>query len=60
MILYTQKNKEPYVDIFYTFHVRNKVIVHPCTGIEALTGRTAHRVSRVIALPFHDHATRSG
>ena len=27
---------------------------HPCTG------RTAHRGSRGIALPFHDHGTRRG
>jgi hypothetical protein len=34
-----------------------------CTLVQALrlcTGRTAHRGSRGIALPFHDHCTRSG
>ena len=34
-----------------------------CTHVQALrlcTGRTAHRGSRGIALPFHDHGTRSG
>ena len=34
-----------------------------CTLVQALrlcTGRTAHRRSRVIALPFHDHGTRRG
>ena len=34
-----------------------------CTHVEALrlrTGRTAHRGSRGIALPFHDHGTRRG
>ena len=34
-----------------------------CTLVQALrlcTGRTAHRESRGIALPFHDHGTRSG
>jgi hypothetical protein len=31
-----------------------KVKVHPCTG------RTAHRGSRGIALPYHDHDTRRG
>jgi len=34
-----------------------------CTLIQALrlcTGRTAHRGSRGIALPFHDHDTRRG
>ena len=33
------------------------------TLVQALrlcTGRTAHRRSRVITLPFHDHGTRSG
>jgi hypothetical protein len=34
-----------------------------CTLLQALrlcTGRTAHRGSRGIALPFHDHGTRRG
>ena len=34
-----------------------------CTRVQALrlcTGRTAHRGSRGIALPFHDHGTRRG
>ena len=34
-----------------------------CTLVQALrlcTGRTAHRGSRGIALPFHDHGTRRG
>jgi hypothetical protein len=34
-----------------------------CTLVQALrlcTGRTAHRESRGIALPFHDHGTRRG
>ena len=45
-------------------------VVHPpfvkkvkCTLVQALilcTGRTAHRGSRGIALPFHDHGTRRG
>ena len=46
--------------------------MHPCTGTEVkvkgtlvqvlrlCTGRTAHRGSRGIALPFHDHSTRKG
>jgi len=34
--------------------------VHPCTGTEALTGRTAHRGSRGLALLFLYHGTRSG
>ena len=34
-----------------------------CTLVQALrlcTGRTVHRGSRGIALPFHDHGTRKG
>ena len=34
-----------------------------CTPVQALrfcTGRTAHRGSRGIALPFHDYGTRRG
>ena len=34
-----------------------------CTLVQALrlcTGRTTHRGSRGIALPFHDHGTRRG
>jgi len=34
-----------------------------CTLVQAMglsTGRTAHRESRGIALPFHDHGTRRG
>ena len=46
--------------------------MHPCTGTEVkvkgtlvqaqrlCTGRTAHKGSRGIALPFHDHGTRRG
>ena len=34
--------------------------MHPCTGTEALTGRTAYRGSRGIALLFLDHCTRRG
>ena len=31
---------------------------HSCTGTEALCRPTAHRGSRGIALPFHDHGNR--
>jgi hypothetical protein len=44
------------------FDVKVKVNVK-CTLVQALrlcTGRVAHRGSRVIALPFHDHRTRRG
>jgi hypothetical protein len=34
--------------------------VHPCTALRLCRGRTAHRGSRGIALPFHDHGTRRG
>ena len=40
----------------------NKVEVK-CTLVQALrlcTGRTAHRGSRGVALPFHDHSTERG
>jgi len=40
---------------------KGKGKVHSCTGTEALyTGRAAHRGSRVIALLFLDHGTRTG
>ena len=35
-----------------------KVTLVPALGL--CTGRTAHRGSRGIALPFHDHGTRRG
>ena len=43
--------------------VYNKLHVKKVTIVQALrlcTGRTAHRGSRGIALPFHDHDTRRG
>ena len=39
-------------------NVKGKVKCTPCTGTEALYRPTAHRGSRGIALPFHDHGTR--
>ena len=52
----------------YTMQVHNRVLCQvqvkvTCTLVQALrlsTGRTAHRVSRGIALLFHDHGTRRG
>ena len=44
-------------------HMYNYKIMVKCTLVQALrlcTGRTAHRGSRGIALPFHDHGTRKG
>ena len=44
----------------WCFYLYSKV---KCTLVQALrlcTGRTAHRGSRGIALPFHDHDTRRG
>ena len=44
-------------------HKQNKRVNVKCTLVQALrlcTGRTAHRGSRGIALPFHDHGTRRG
>ena len=40
--------------------VKSKGKGHPCTGTEALYRPSAHRGSRGIALPFHDHGTRRG
>ena len=34
--------------------------VHAVQALRLYTGRTAHRGSRGIALPFHDHSTRRG
>ena len=45
-------------DLLHEYKVKVK-----CTLVQALrlcTGRTAHRESRGIALPFHDHGTRWG
>ena len=44
-------------------HSRKVKVKVKCTLVQALrlcTGRTAHRGSRGIALPFHDHGTRKG
>ena len=41
----------------------NREVKVKCTLVQALrlcAGRTAHRGSRGIALPFHDHGIRSG
>jgi hypothetical protein len=40
--------------------VKVKVKVTLVQALRLCTGRTAHRGSRGIALPFHDHGTRSG
>ena len=37
-----------------------KVKVTPVQALRLCTGRTAHRGSRGIALPFHDHALEGG
>jgi hypothetical protein len=46
----------------YTFLIMyiKKVKVALVQALRLCTGRTAHRVSRGIALPFHDHGTRRG
>ena len=44
-----------------SLHEKSKEV--KCTFVQALrlcTGCTAHRGSRGIALPFHDHGTRRG
>ena len=40
--------------------VKGKVKVTLVQSLRLCTGRTAHRGSRGIALPFHDHGTRRG
>jgi len=46
-----------------TLNIKVGEVQVKCTLVRALrlcTDRTAHRVSRGIALPFHDHAARKG
>jgi len=46
------------IDVFMKVKVNVK-----CTVVQSLrlcTGRTVHRGSRGIALPFHNHGTRRG
>ena len=45
---------------WYTYCVTLKVKVTLVQALRLCTGRTAHRGSRGIALPFHDHGTRRG
>ena len=40
------------------YNLKVKVKVTLVQVLRLCTGRTAHRVSRGIALPFHDHGTR--
>ena len=40
--------------------VKVKVNVTLVQALRLCTGRTAHRMSRGIALPFHDHGTKRG
>ena len=44
----------------YNETVKVKVKVTLVQALGLCTGRTAHRGSRGIAIPFHDHGTRSG
>ena len=39
---------------------KGKVKVTPVQALRLCTGRTAHRGSRGIAVPSHDHGTRRG
>ena len=43
-----------------TLKLKKKVKVTLVQALRLCTGRTAHRRSRGIALPFHDHSTRRG
>ena len=42
----------------FSWHIKGKG--HPCKALRLCTGRTAHRGSRGIAIPLHDHGTRRG
>jgi len=42
----------------FTWLLKAKGKVHPCTALRFCTCRTAHRGSRCIALLFYDHGTR--
>ena len=44
----------------FNVKVKVKVKVTVVQALRLCTGRTAHRGSRGIALPFHDHGTRRG
>ena len=53
---------EPHI-IGWFMNIYEMYVKVKCPLVQALrlcTGRTAHRGSRCIALPFHDHGTRSG
>ena len=43
-----------------SFRSKGKVKVTLVQALRLCTGRTTHRGSRGIALPFHDHGTRRG
>jgi len=52
-----------YLTLFAYENVHHEQVKVKCTLVQALrlrTGRTAHRGSRDIALPFLDHGTRRG
>ena len=44
----------------YFQYMKSKVKVTLVQALRLCTGRTAHKGSRGIALPFHDHGTRRG
>ena len=47
-------------DLIRRLKVNKKLKVTLVQALTLCTGRTAHRVSRDIPLPFHDHGTRRG
>ena len=55
-------NSDPTGRIFVTVYIEVKVKVKSSLvqAMRLCTGRTAHRGSRGITLPFHDHGTRRG
>ena len=50
-------NKSPFVQSHRRLE-RKKIKCTPVQALRLCTGRTAHRGSTGIALPFHDHGTR--
>jgi len=48
------------VVLLVNFIIKSEVKWTLVQALRLCTGRTAHRASRGIALPFHDHGTRRG
>ena len=59
-VWFSRRNATPFSKLRPAFLVKVKVKVTLVQALRLCTGRTAHRGSRGIALPFHDHGTRRG